>query len=96
MKSHPRCWMATHLVEIYCNVGNPQLFLLVHRSGGFLLEGKHLAWGDLTLVSIYVPVPFRILLIRSNISLCTLLVHIDAPIQVRLCTILLRLLVSIG
>ena len=48
MKVITGCWIATHLIEIYCNVGNPQLFLLMHRSGVFcvfFLGGKYLVWG---------------------------------------------------
>ena len=58
------CWIATHLVEIYCNVGNPQLFTPHAQKLRFLLGGKYLAWGGIILVFIYV----QIHLIISNIS----------------------------
>ena len=48
------CWTATHLVEIYCNVGNPQLFPVMHRRGVCLVGG-----GYLTLVSTYVQYLFE-------------------------------------
>ena len=41
------CWIVTHPIEIYCNVGNPQLFYTSCTGvEAFLLGGEYLAWGD--------------------------------------------------
>ena len=54
MKVITGCRIATDLIEIYCNEDNPQFYHFMHRSAGYLLVGKYLAWGDLKLVSIYI------------------------------------------
>ena len=55
--------------EIYCNVGYPKLFPLMHPSGGFLLGGPYLAWWwshtDIHLCPVLIQLP----LITLNISL---------------------------
>ena len=52
--------IVTNLIEIYCNVGNPQLFLLMHRSGGCFCWAASIShWVDLTPVSIYIQYIFE-------------------------------------
>ena len=69
------CWIGTHLVEIYCNVGNLQLFLLMDKSGD-LFAGRRVSRTRVIYTVIHIcQVIIRIHLIRSNISLCMLSVH---------------------
>ena len=63
------CWIATYIVEIYCNLGIPQPPSPLFQSGVVLLGDKYLAQGDLYLVSIYVQYH------SYSIVLCMLSVH---------------------
>ena len=84
MKVITGCLIVTHLIEIYCNVGNIQLFLLMLRSGVFAGRQVSRMVLFLHLYLFIFSTIFLFHLIRLNIKLCTLLVHSDASIQVRL------------
>ena len=72
------CWIATYLVEIYCNVGNTQRFPLMHRSWGLPLGGDFFA-GGCFYTGIHLHVLFSVIvrmhLIRWKILLCMLSIH---------------------
>ena len=72
--------------------GNPKFFLLMHRSGGFFCWAASISHRvDLTIVSIHNQYVFLIHLIKSNIKLCTLLIHSDGFFTGSpYCTFLLR------
>ena len=63
------CWIATHPIEIYCNVGNPQLFYTSCTGVEvFCWAASILQGGDLSRYFNNFHYYFRIHLIRSNIS----------------------------
>ena len=63
------CWIATHPIEIYCNVGNPQLFYTSCTGVEvFCWAASILQGGDLNRYFNNFHYYFRIHLIRSNIS----------------------------
>ena len=63
------CWIATHPIEIYCNVGNPQLFYTSCTGVEvFCWVASILQGGDLSRYFNNFHYYFRIHLIRSNIS----------------------------
>ena len=63
------CWIATHPIEIYCIVGNPQLFYTSCTGVEvFCWAASILQGGDLNWYFNNLHYYFRIHLIRSNIS----------------------------